>query len=184
MCSCVYLLAFSAIGISYVSALTTKLAGPYDLAFRRMEHCKDEGTKELGYHTKLNKVSKYEFAYNGDFKMPDTTGISIAATVFKKMQSGQWFKIYDYFVADACEDVKKYLPDIFKKYTEEYLKVKPECPIAGGTYNADNWIVFFKDTPVEELEYGEYRVVDVFQRGEERIGCVELYVGVEEKAAN
>ncbi|XP_068085704.1 uncharacterized protein [Anabrus simplex] len=157
--------------------------GPYDLVFRRIEHCEDEGTKELDYHTKLNKVSKTEYAYNGECKIPDNTLLSVSATVYKKMQSGSWGKNYEHRIDNACVELKKYFPEIFKMFTEEYLKVAAECPIPADTYTAENWVVYVNEFPMEELEYGEYKVESVLLRAEERIGCIQLFVDVEEKAA-
>ncbi|XP_068085808.1 uncharacterized protein [Anabrus simplex] len=184
MQTCVRILAFCAVCVYYVTAGSTKLAGPFELEFRRIEHCQDEGTKELVYHTKLNKVSKYEYAYNGECTVPNTTGVSVEADVFKKLNSGSWAKTFDYRLNDFCEDFKAKFSKIFRTYTEDYLKVASECPVPADTYTADNWVISIEEFPLEELEYGLYKVEAVFLRGEERIGCIQVYVDVEEKPAD
>ncbi|XP_067011707.2 uncharacterized protein [Anabrus simplex] len=179
------ILTISALCFTTVSGGSTKLAGPYELHFRRIEHCADEGTKEFDYDTKMNKVGKYEYAYNGKAKIPDNTQLDLAldGTAYKKMQSGQWAKTYNYKLENLCEEIQKYFPDSFQKYTEEYMKVENKCPVPGGLYKAENWTVYIQQLPMDQLEYGIYKVEAVVLRKEERLGCIELYLDVEEKAS-
>ncbi|XP_067011408.1 uncharacterized protein [Anabrus simplex] len=180
-----FVLTISAACFPYASGGSTKLAGPYELLFRRVEHCADEGTKEFDYGTKLNKVGKYEYAYNGEVNIPDNTQMDLAmdATAYKKMQSGTWAKTYNHKFVNVCEEIQKYFPDSFQKYTEEYMKVENKCPVPGGLYKAENWTVYIQQLPMDQLEYGSYKVEAVVLRGAERLGCMEIYCDVEEKAS-
>ncbi|XP_067012019.1 uncharacterized protein [Anabrus simplex] len=156
-------------------------SGPYELKFRRIEHCQDEGTQEFKYHEKLNKVSKYEYSYNGEIVIPDNSKLGLVALFYKKRDNGWGTPIYRINSEHACSDLKKSIPDTFDRFTKEYMGVENTCPVKSGKYNAENWIMKIDRLPMETMEYGEYKVAADLVRDGEKVGCMNLYLDVEKK---
>ncbi|XP_067002798.1 uncharacterized protein [Anabrus simplex] len=151
--------------------------GPYTINVKRIDKCRNQGTGEVEFNTKISKKSPKEYILNANWTWPYDVDEFMKTKIlsYKWSPPSGWMQtVFTYETSNMCKELDQLFPKMWTSLSEAQDEENP-CPLKAGKYHVEDWVLNL-NLPAENLMYGQYMVLFKFIKDNANtIGCMAMF---------